>query len=98
EEQHAAEEAQARSGAERSDKETQRLFDRAMRTFGQSLAVVFEVDTLIPASTPGVVGYLLPGFTEQKTHADFTRCQTCNGYGNVLTGSMKEGDKERACP
>jgi hypothetical protein len=45
-----------------------------------------------------VIGFLLPGFTEQKTHEDFTRCSTCNGYGNVLTGSMKEGDKERPCP
>lgn len=98
EEQRAAEEAQARSGAERSEKQTQAMFDRAMKSFHEKLCVVFEVDSLQPASAPGVIGFLLPGFTEQKSHEDFTRCQTCNGFGNVLTGSMKEGDKERPCP
>jgi hypothetical protein len=98
EEQHAAEEQQARSGSERSDKQTQAMFERAVGRFRDSLRVVFEVDDLQPASAPGVIGFLLPGFTEQKTHEDFARCQTCNGYGNVLTGSMKEGDKERPCP
>jgi hypothetical protein len=98
EEQLAAEEAQARSGAERSDKQTQQMFDRAMRTFHDTLCVVFEVADVSPASAPGVVGFLLPGFTEQKTHADFTRCQTCNGYGSVLTGSSKAGEETRPCP
>lgn len=98
EEQAAAEEAQARSGAERSDKQTQTMFDRAVRNFGQALCVVFEVEELTPTSTPGVIGFLLPGFTEQKTHADFTRCLTCNGYGTVLTGSSKAGEETRPCP
>jgi hypothetical protein len=98
EEQHAAEEAQARSGAERSDKQTQRMFDRAMRAFRDSLRVVFEVGDLQPASAPGVIGFLLPGFTEQKTHEDYTRCQTCNGYGTVLTGSAHVGDETVKCP
>jgi hypothetical protein len=98
EEQAAAEEEQARSGAERSDKQTQQMFDRAVRAFGQSLRVVFGVEELTPASTPGVIGFLLPGFTEQKAHEDFTRCLTCNGYGAVLTGSSKAGEETRPCP
>lgn len=98
EEQAAAEEAQARSGAERSDKQTQQMFDRAVNKFRETLCVVFEVDDLQPAGTPGVIGFLLPGFTEQKTHEDFTRCLTCNGYGTVLTGSSKAGEETRPCP
>jgi hypothetical protein len=98
EEQHAAEEQQARSGSERSDKQTQQMFERAVSKFRDSLRVVFEVDDLQPASAPGVIGFLLPGFTEQKTHEDFTRCMTCNGYGTVLTGSSKAGEETRPCP
>jgi hypothetical protein len=98
EEQHAAEEAQARSGAERSDKQTQQMFERAVTAFREKLCVVFEVEDLQPASAPGVIGFLLPGFTEQKTHEDFTRCMTCNGYGTVLTGSTKAGEETRPCP
>ena len=51
------------------------------------------MDVTAAKSAPGVIGFLLPGFTEQKTHEDFTRCQTCNGYGTVLTGSSHAGDE-----
>lgn len=97
-EQQESEEAQARSGVERSAKQTQAMFDRAVRGFHERLCVVFEVDEMQAASTPGVIGFLLPGYTEQKTHEDFARCQTCNGYGSVLTGSTKAGEETRACP
>lgn len=98
EERQAAEEAQARKGAERSQKQTQAMFDAAMRTFAQSLCAVFEVEEIVKAEAPGVIGFMLPGFTEQKTHDDFTRCLTCNGYGTVLTGSSKAGEETRPCP
>lgn len=77
---------------------SQKLFDRAVDEFGSALRIVFDVEELQPSQTPGVIGFVLPGFTEMLPHSDFTRCSTCNGYGDVLTGSMKAGDEKKPCP
>jgi hypothetical protein len=98
EEQAAAEEAQARSGAERSDKQTQQMFERAVQSFRKSLCTVFEVDYVQPASAPGVIGFLLPGSTEKKPNELYQRCPECNGWGKVLTGSIRAGEQEADCP
>jgi len=81
-----------------SVEETQKLFDRAVGEFGAALRIVFEVEELEPSQTPGIVGFVLPGFAEKLPHDNFTRCTTCNGYGKVLTGSMNAGNEERDCP
>lgn len=81
-----------------SPEQTQRKFERAVSAFRAKLCEVFEVEDLEPTATPGVVGFLLPGFFEKRTHDDFTRCATCNGWGKVLTGSLKPGDDEHDCP
>lgn len=47
------------------------------------------------------VGYLPPGADaapEPQHHDDFQACQTCSGYGDVLTGSLKEGHQTASCP
>lgn len=93
-----AEQAEAKAGTGRSDKQTQAMFDRAVSAFRAKLADVFEVDDVEPSQTPGVIGFLLPGFTEHKTHSNFQRCPTCNGWGRILTGSIREGEQEADCP
>lgn len=65
----------------------QKAFDRAMRAFGDKLKRIFETDELTPAPHPGVVGFMLPGFAEPKTHPDFKGCETCNTLGKILTGA-----------
>lgn len=82
----------------RSDKQTKAMFDRALRAFHDKLCVVFEVDQLEASATPGVIGFVLPGFSETKTHPNFTRCLTCNGKGVVLTQSEHVGDETATCP
>ena len=94
----ADEEARVKAADARTDAQTQRLFDQAVGGFREALTEVFGVKDLEPSQTPGVIGFLLPGFTEQKSHSDYTRCQTCNGYGDVLTGSTKAGNETQPCP
>jgi hypothetical protein len=75
-----------------------RGFDRAIKAFHDKLCKLFDVGELVPVSTPGAVGFLLPGTYEQKAHDDFQRCTTCNGHGTVLTGSFHVGDETATCP
>ena len=86
----------------RTDKQVKAMFDRALVAFQRKLAEVFEVepDALQPAPHPGVIGFLLPGFTEPRTHDNFKRCETCNGLGKVLTGANTGKDENdwHACP
>lgn len=65
-----------------------KMFDTALRAFHGKLCRIFEVDDLVPAPHPGVVGFMLPGFAEPKTHDNYKTCPTCNGLGNVLTGAV----------
>jgi hypothetical protein len=86
--------------AEGKVQDPQKAFDRAMRAFGDKLKRIFETDELTPAPHPGVVGFMLPGFAEPRTHEDFKRCDTCNGLGKVLT-SAQTGDMAKdwhVCP
>lgn len=94
----AADEQAAAPADARSDAETQKLFERAVGAFRAKLADVFGVPDVEPSAVPGVIGFLIPGATEQKPHENFTRCSTCNGYGTVLTGSIKAGEETRPCP
>lgn len=81
-------------------KDPRKEFDKAFTAFGKKLAAIFESDDLVPAPHPGVVGYMLPGFVEPRTHDSFRRCDTCNGLGKVLTGA-NTGDETKdwhPCP
>jgi hypothetical protein len=41
---------------------------------------------------------LVPPIPQPRTHPYFRRCQTCNGYGEVLTGALEGVNRSRACP
>lgn len=43
------------------------------------------------------IGLHEPGPTP-RTHEFFKACPTCNGFGEVITGSLHPGDESRACP
>lgn len=73
--------------------------DKVMTTFERGLKRVFG-DEFQPVPIPmeGALGFLMPGTFEQKSHDNFRRCQTCNGHGVVLTGSLHTGDETTTCP
>lgn len=101
EEEAATEEQEApaeQQGDEPSPEQVQAQFDMAVNDFKATLCEVFGVEELQTSETPGVVGFVMPGFTEKKPHPNFKRCDTCNGHGTVLTGSTREGFKEQDCP
>lgn len=41
---------------------------------------------------------LVPPGPRPQTHEFFIRCETCQGFGQVLTGSTRPGNEERDCP
>lgn len=88
--------------AGRKQASPQERFERAFQAFRKKCAEVFEVpiQEVQPAPHPGVVGIMLPGFAEPKTHENYKRCQTCNGLGKVLT-EAQTGDVAKdwhVCP
>lgn len=102
EEEAEAEEQPEPTGGKRTDKQTQAMFGRAVNAFRSKLADVFQVDAaeITPAPHAGVIGFLLPGYSEPKAHPDFAQCQTCNGRGKILTGAVT-GDESKdwhVCP
>src|SRR5690348_14868252 len=58
------------------------------------------VEDFEPCSTCDTVGIVPPGPKppEVKTNSNFRRCDDCNGYGQVLTGSIREGREGVDCP
>lgn len=103
-EEEAAEEepAQEPEPAGRRGKSPQEQFERAFAAFRKKCADVFEVPLgeIVTAPHPGVVGIMLPGFAEPRTHDNYKRCDTCNGLGKVLT-SAQTGDPAKdwhVCP
>lgn len=80
----------------------QEKFQAAFAAFVKKAADIFEVPPaeVAVAPYPGVVGIMLPGYTEPRTHENFQRCETCNGLGKVLTGAMTGDDSKdwRPCP
>jgi hypothetical protein len=103
EEEAEAEEQPAETEAKgRKQADPREVFDRAMASFRKALAKACEVEPgdILPAPHPGVVGFILPGFAEPKTHPDFQACTTCNGRGRILTGAVT-GDESKdwhVCP
>jgi hypothetical protein len=55
------------------------------------------VDGFVPCSTCDTMG-LEPPQPPAKTHDFFRACATCNGYGQVLTGSLEQQFASIACP
>jgi hypothetical protein len=80
-------EPEAKGG--RKTKSPQERFEAAFAAFRKKAAEVFEVPVaeVHAAPHPGVVGIMLPGFAEPKTHPDFKGCDTCNTLGKILTGA-----------
>lgn len=86
----------------RKVKSPQEKFQTAFAAFVRKAAECFEITPaeVAVAPHPGVVGIMLPGFAEPRTHENFTTCVTCNGRGKVLTGAVT-GDPskdEHVCP
>lgn len=86
----------------RRQKSPQEQFEAAFQRFRTKVAAIFEVPVqeVQPAPHPGVVGIMLPGFAEPKTHSNYKRCETCNGLGKVLT-EAQTGDPAKdwhVCP
>lgn len=86
----------------RKVKSPQEKFQTAFAAFVKKAADCFEIPPaeVAIAPHPGVVGIMLPGFAEPRTHENFTTCVTCNGRGKVLTGAVT-GDPakdEHVCP
>lgn len=98
-----AEEPQAEPEAKgRKVKSPQEQFQAAFAAFVKKAAAIFEVTPadVIVAPHPGVVGIMLPGFAEPRTHENYRTCATCNGIGKVLTGAVT-GDEAKdwhVCP
>lgn len=86
----------------RKVKSPQERFEAAFTAFRKKAADVFEVPVaeVRPAPHPGVVGIMLPGFAEPKTHDNYTGCTTCNTIGEVLTGANtgKHENDWHVCP
>lgn len=88
--------------AGRKQKSPQEQFETAFAAFRKKCATIFEVpiQEIVPAPHPGVIGIMLPGFAEPKTHDNYKRCATCNGLGKVLT-EAQTGDVTKdwhVCP
>lgn len=83
-------------------KSPQEVFQAAFAAFVKKAAACFELPPadVVVAPHPGVVGIMLPGFAEPRTHENYRTCSTCNGLGEVLTGAVT-GDHAKdwhVCP
>jgi hypothetical protein len=88
--------------AGRRGKSPQDRFQAAFARFVKTAAECFDIlpAEVEVAASPGIVGVVLPGFNEPRTHENYTRCETCNGLGKVLTGAST-GDPTKdlhTCP
>ena len=97
-----AEEETPAEPAGRKVKTPQERFQTAFAAFVRKAADCFEIPPaeVVVAPHPGVVGIMLPGFAEPRTHENYKGCETCNGLGWVLTGAVT-GDPSkdrRDCP
>ena len=86
----------------RKVKSPQEKFQDAFSAFVRKAAACFEIPPadVVVAPHPGVVGIMLPGFAEPRTHPDFKACPTCNGRGKILTGAVTGDDSKdwHVCP
>lgn len=86
----------------RKVKSPQEKFQTAFQAFVKKAADCFEIlpADVVVAPHPGVVGIMLPGFAEPRTHANYKGCETCNTIGEVLTGANtgKHENDWHVCP
>ena len=72
---------------------------RVVGSFELELRELFgETEPLTPLSMDGAIGFMIPGMLEVKPNDKFRRCSTCNGHGQVLTGSLADGKQTADCP
>jgi hypothetical protein len=92
-------EPEAPAGKEPTGEQMARSLDRIVNNFEKALTKLFEPDEpLQRAETPGVLGFVLPGFNALKPNDKFVRCDTCNGHGKVLTGAVNQENALADCP
>lgn len=83
----------------KSDEQRVAELDALMAGFEAGLRDVFGIEEeLQPVPMDGAVGYMLPGALVLKDHEHYRRCATCNGHGQVLTGSLADGKQTADCP
>jgi hypothetical protein len=70
-----------------------------MDGFEAGLRELFGIaEPLPPVPMEGMFGFMLPGTLDYRTNDKFRRCSTCNGQGEVLTGSIADGKQTANCP
>lgn len=85
--------------AEPSAEQQVKQLDRAVGNFERALRKLFDFDgELEPVPLEGALGFMVPGVAAMRTHEKFKRCDTCNGYGQVLTGSLAANEATANCP
>jgi hypothetical protein len=82
----ASEEAQMKAMGREYDRHAKAL----ERIIGEDFAM------LAPCDHCGGLGFAPP--VTLRPHKNFRACETCNGFGDVLTGSRKEGNATQPCP
>lgn len=84
---------------EASAEDTMRQLARIMDDAAAALADLFGLDEpLEPAPIDGILGFVAPGAFVHRPHEKYKACPTCNGLGDVLTGSHKQGNETQPCP
>ena len=84
---------------EKSDEQRALELGLIVEGFEAALRDVFGADEpLVQLEMDGAIGFLLPGAVAFKANDKFRRCQTCNGHGAVLTGSIADGKQTADCP
>lgn len=73
------------------ERAVQRHLERVRTIMGGHVAGFEECDKC------GGYGLTPPG-PQPQTHEWFVACPTCEGFGQVLTGSLREGQQSRDCP
>lgn len=83
----------------KSDEQRVKELDVLMAGFEAGLRDVFGIEgELQQVPMDGAIGYMLPGALDLKEHEKYRRCSTCNGHGQVLTGSLADGKQTADCP
>lgn len=87
-------------GRKKAEPHPGKMIDDAMNALARALKAATGVEELDPLPIPGMVGFMLPGFAEPRTHDNYVKCETCNGRGEVLTraNTGKHENDWHVCP
>ena len=94
-----AAELEAETETDDSPEQMMKQLERSLANFKKALVKLFGDDEpLEEIPQPGALGFMMPGYTAHRTHENFIRCDTCNGHGKVLTGSLAGENALANCP